>query len=50
MLNSGKTTVSPESLLKKVQSRQVMEAILTQYPDLKAKMEADSVLREGNGD
>ena len=46
MLNSGKTTVSPESLLKKVQSRQVMEAILTEYPDLKAKVEANSELRD----
>jgi len=46
MLNSGKATVSPESLLKKVQSRKVMEAILTRYPDLKAKVEADPELRD----
>lgn len=34
MLNSGKTTATPEFLLQKVKSRKVREALLIKYPDL----------------
>jgi|GEM_PF-3712400 hypothetical protein len=46
MFQSGKTAVSLESLLKKVQYKSDMAMILTHYPELKSKVEADPDLRE----
>lgn len=46
MLGSGKLSVAPESLLPKIQSRKIMEVMVTVCPHLKAKVEADPKLQK----